>query len=195
PIVVLEPSCCAVFRDELQGLFPERGDARLLGEQVVTLAELLTSGGVRARGWSPPQMDAKAIVQGHCHQKAIMKMDAEREILESMGLGVEVLEAGCCGMAGAFGYEKDTYAVSVAAGERALLPRVRDAAATTLVLANGFSCRSQIEQLTTRGALHLAEVLKLAKDGWDGSAYPERPARRDTEVGTIPPGIGPRPLA
>ncbi len=176
PIVVLEPSCCAVFRDELKGLFPDRGDARLLSEQVVTLSELLTSGRGRADGWSAPRMNAKAIVQGHCHHKAIMKMDAELRLLRDTGLDLEVLEAGCCGMAGSFGYEKDKYEVSIAAGERVLLPRVRDAQKTTLVIADGFSCKSQIEQRTHRRALHLAEVLKLAKDGWNGVAYPEHRA-------------------
>jgi FAD/FMN-containing dehydrogenase/Fe-S oxidoreductase len=174
PIIVLEPSCCAVFRDELKGLFPDRGDARLLAEQVVTLSEFLTSARVRARGWSPPRLHAEAVLQGHCQHKAIMKMDPERRVLDAMGLDLEVLEAGCCGMAGSFGYEKDKYEVSVAAGERVLLPRVRDAARTAFVLADGFSCKSQIEQRTDRRALHLAEVLKIAKDGWDGSDYPER---------------------
>jgi Fe-S oxidoreductase len=183
PIVVLEPSCCAVFRDELTGLFPDRGDARRLSEQVVTLSELLASGRVRARGWAPPRMRAMANVQGHCHQKAIMKIDSERRILEEMGLDAQFLETGCCGMAGAFGYEKDKYVVSVAAAERALLPQIRAAAATTLVVANGFSCRSQIEQLSTRGALHLAELLVLAKDGWDGSPYPERALVMDANGG------------
>jgi Fe-S oxidoreductase len=178
PIVVLEPSCCAVFRDELKGLFPDRGDARLLSEQVVTLSELLTSGPVRARGWSAPRLKAKAIVQGHCHHKAIMKMEPERRVLSDMDLDVELLEAGCCGMAGSFGYEKDKYEVSVAAGERVLLPRVRNAPKTTFVVADGFSCKSQIAQCTDRRALHLAEVLELAQEGWDGGAYPERVVTR-----------------
>ncbi|HLK40185.1 MAG TPA: FAD-binding and (Fe-S)-binding domain-containing protein, partial [Polyangiaceae bacterium] len=159
PIIVLEPSCASVFRDELRSLFPERGDARMLGEQVMTLSEFLTSGRVRARGWSPSRLHGKAIVQGHCHHKAIMKLDPERRVLEQMGLEVEVLESGCCGMAGSFGYEKDKVSVSLAAGERVLLPRVRGADTTTLVVANGFSCRTQIEYATERGALHLAEVL------------------------------------
>ena len=176
PVVVLEPSCAAVFRDEHKGLLPDRGDARLLSEQVVTLSELLTSGRVRASGWTAARLEAKAIMQGHCHHKAIMKMEPELRVLGDMGLDVEVLEAGCCGMAGSFGYEKDKYEVSLAAGERVLLPRVRDARKTTLIIADGFSCKSQIEQHTDRRALHLAEVLKLAKDAWNGDAYPEQRA-------------------
>jgi FAD/FMN-containing dehydrogenase/Fe-S oxidoreductase len=182
PIIALEPSCCAVFRDELRGLMPDRGDARMLSEQVVTLSEFLGSAQVRARGWSPPRLQAKAIVQGHCHHKAIMKFEPEKRVMEGMGLDAEVLESGCCGMAGAFGYEKDKYQVSIDAGERVLLPRVRRAPVTTVVIADGFSCRSQIEQETDRAALHLAEVLKLARDvrtgglGDDIGAYPERRA-------------------
>jgi Fe-S oxidoreductase len=176
PIVALEPSCCSVFRDELKGLFPERSDARLLSEQVVTLSEFLTSGRVRATGWQAPRLDARAIVQGHCHHKSIMKFEPEKRVMERMGLRAEVLESGCCGMAGAFGYERDKYPVSVAAGERVLLPRVRSEAATTWIIADGFSCKSQIEQETERGALHLAEVLRLAKDGGGQEAYPERRA-------------------
>ncbi len=96
--------------------------------------------------------------------------------MKSMGLDAEVLESGCCGMAGAFGYEKDKYEVSIAAGERMLLPRVRNEPSTSWIVADGFSCKSQIEQETSRGALHLAEVLKLARDGVGCPAYPEREA-------------------
>ncbi len=176
PIIVLEPSCCAVFRDELPALLADRGDARMLSEQVVTLSEFLTSGRVRASGWSPPRLNAKAIVQGHCHHKAIMKFEPQKRIMKDMGLDVAVLESGCCGMAGSFGYEKDKYAVSVAAGERVLLPRVRSADEATLILADGFSCRSQIEQLTDRGGLHLSEALKLAIDGGAAGPHPEKRA-------------------
>ncbi len=175
PIVVLEPSCCSVFRDELTNLLPDRADARMLREQVVTLSEFLISGRVRARGWKPPQLAAEAIVQGHCHHKAIMKLDPERQVLEGMGLDVKVLPSGCCGMAGGFGYASRTYEVGLAAGERVLLPEVRAASADTLIVADGFSCKSQIEQGTERGALHLAEVLKLARAGGHEN-YPERRA-------------------
>jgi hypothetical protein len=103
-------------------------------------------------------------VQGHCHHKAIFGVEAERQVLDAMGLESEVLSAGCCGMAGAFGFVEETRAVGVASGERALLPRVRSEPKRTIVMANGFSCREQIEQRTSRRALHLAEVLKLALD-------------------------------
>ncbi len=174
PIIVLEPSCCAVFRDELPALFPERGDARMLSEQVVTLSEFLTSSRVRASGWKAPELRVKAIVQGHCHHKAIMKFEPQKQVMAAMKLDVDILESGCCGMAGAFGYEKDKYDVSIAAGERVLLPRVRSEGKDTLILADGFSCRSQIEQETDRSALHLAEALKLALDGTSPEIYPEQ---------------------
>jgi FAD/FMN-containing dehydrogenase/Fe-S oxidoreductase len=177
PIIVLEPSCCSVFRDELKGLLSDRGDARLLSEQVVTLSEFLSSGRVRASGWTPPRLDAKAVVQGHCHHQAIMKLESEKRMLDSMGIDVDVLESGCCGMAGSFGYEKDKVEVSRAAGERVLLPRVRREAKTTLIVADGFSCRSQINQETDRDGLHLAEVMKLAMCGAFQEAFPERRVR------------------
>jgi Fe-S oxidoreductase len=164
PIVVLEPSCCSVFRDELVNLLGERGDARKLAEQVVTLSEFLTSARVRATGYVPPKLARKALVQGHCHHKAIMRFDAEGALFEQIGLDLEVLQSGCCGMAGGFGYEKEKYDLSVAAGERVLLPKVRQAPARTLIVADGFSCREQISQQTERGALHLADVMKLALD-------------------------------
>jgi Fe-S oxidoreductase len=95
----------------------------------------------------------------HCHHHAIIKPDSERALLERMGLDHEVLSAGCCGMAGSFGFESDKYDVSMAIGERVLLPRVRDAAPETSILANGFSCREQIEQASGRATLHVAELL------------------------------------
>ena len=161
PIVVLEPSCASVFKDELRGLMPGRDDAELLAHRTTTLAELLTS------GRSPPPLPAlkrRAVVQGHCHHKSALDFGAERTALEAMGLDFEVLESGCCGMAGAFGFVSDTHDVGHACGERVLLPRVRRERDDTLVIADGFSCREQIAQHTDRRALHLAEVLKLALD-------------------------------
>jgi Fe-S oxidoreductase len=182
PVVVLEPSCCSVFRDELPALLPHRGDARKLADQVVTLSEFLTSPRVRATGYAPPKLRGRAIVQGHCHHKAIMRFEPERHLLEEMGLETRVLASGCCGMAGSFGYEAGSkYAVSIAAGERVLLPEVRRAAPTTLVLADGFSCKEQIAQQTERRALHLAEVMKLAIDLGPECALPPRPERLSVE--------------
>jgi Fe-S oxidoreductase len=158
PLVGVEPSCVAAFRDELPNLFPKDERAKRLSEHTFTLGELL----VNELDYRPPRLEGKAIVHGHCHQKAIMGMDAEQQLLERMGLEVSMLDSGCCGMAGAFGFERDKYDVSVAAGERVLLPAVRAASRSTLVIADGFSCREQVLQLTKRSALHTAEVVQLA---------------------------------
>jgi Fe-S oxidoreductase len=140
-------------------MLPGRADARQLREQTFTLAEFLEQ---NASACEFPQLRQKAIVQAHCHHKAIMRFDQERSVMEKVGLDYRVLESGCCGMAGAFGYEKDKYEVSVACGERVLLPEVRQVPEDTIIVADGFSCREQIEQQTGRSTLHLAEVLKLA---------------------------------
>ena len=104
-----------------------------------------------------------AVLHGHCHHKAIIRgAEPERKLLEQMQLKVRVLTDGCCGMAGAFGFEADKYDISVKIGEHALLPAVRNARPTELIVADGFSCREQISQLTDRRALHTAEVLQLA---------------------------------
>ncbi|HEX7127671.1 MAG TPA: FAD-linked oxidase C-terminal domain-containing protein, partial [Thermodesulfobacteriota bacterium] len=160
PIVGLEPSCVSVFRDELGNLFPHDEDARRLGRQVLTLAEYLAQ---RADHVELPTMERRALVHGHCHHKAIMTMGADRVVLGKLGLDAEVLDSGCCGMAGSFGFEPGArYDVSVRAGERVLLPAVRRADAATLVIADGFSCREQIRQGTGRHAMHLAEVVAMA---------------------------------
>ncbi len=118
----------------------------------------------RLPGYQPPKVNRQAIVQGHCHHKAVMRMKEEKSLMDKMELDHRVLESGCCGMAGAFGYEKDKYHVSVACGERSLLPEVRKAPVSTIIVADGFSCKEQIAQETNRHALHLAEVLKLGLD-------------------------------
>ncbi len=175
PVVGLEPSCTAVFRDELTNILPDDQDARRLHQQTFLLSEFLEK---KAPDYQPPTLKRKAVVHGHCQHKAIMGMTDEEAVLRKMGLDVNVLDAGCCGMAGSFGYEKgDKYDVSIACGERVLLPAVRDAAKDTLVIANGFSCRGQIEQETDRHALHLAQVIQMAMrdgDGGAGGAYPEQ---------------------
>jgi Fe-S oxidoreductase len=158
PIVGLEPSCVAVFRDELVGLFPHDEDALRLSRQVMTLGEFLAS---HAAG-RLPRFAARVLLHGHCHQKAVMGMDGELAVLEAMGIEVERPDAGCCGMAGAFGFEKGKYELSMAVGERVLLPAVRAAAEGMLIVADGFSCREQIAQGTPRQALHLAEVVQRA---------------------------------
>jgi len=162
PMVVLEPSCCSVFRDEMRSLLPESAAAQRLSTNTFTLSEFLEK---KIPGYQPPKMNARAIAQGHCHHKAVMRMKDEKTLMEKMGLECEVLESGCCGMAGSFGYERDKYSVSVACGERSLLPRVRKEEPSTLIIADGFSCKEQIAQQTNREALHLAEVLRMALHG------------------------------
>jgi hypothetical protein len=101
-------------------------------------------------------------VHGHCHHKAIMKVECDAELFDRLGLDFDIIDSGCCGMAGGFGFEKDHYDVSVGCGERVLLPSVRRAGKETLIIADGFSCREQIRQMTDRRALHLAQVLQMA---------------------------------
>jgi Fe-S oxidoreductase len=110
----------------------------------------------------PPALDRKVLLHGHCHHKALMTLGGEERLLRAMGVDLRSLDAGCCGMAGAFGFEREKYEVSRAIGERALLPAVREAAPDTLIVSDGFSCREQIRQLTGRRAFHVAEVLQLA---------------------------------
>ncbi len=173
PLVGLEPSCVASFRDELVNLFPGEGRAKRLSQQTYMLSEFLEQ-----EGYQPPQLKRKALVHGHCHHKAVMHMDAEIAILKKLGLDYELLDSGCCGMAGAFGFEKEHYDVSIACGERVLLPAVREATDDTLIIANGFSCREQVEQCTDRKTLHLAEVLQMALVNESGTPRDGFPARR-----------------
>jgi FAD/FMN-containing dehydrogenase/Fe-S oxidoreductase len=169
PIIGLEPSCISVFRDELLNLFPNDDYAKKLAKSAMTLSEFLTRENVAL-----PQLKRKALVQAHCHHHAIMKFDAEESVLKKIGLEVEHPDSGCCGMAGAFGFEREKYDVSVRIGERVLLPKVRAASTETLIVADGFSCREQIAQRTNREALHLAQVLQLALRGDGAGDFPER---------------------
>jgi Fe-S oxidoreductase len=175
PVVGIEPSCVAVFKDELTALWPMNQDAKRLQGQTFHFSEFLTT---HTDGWNPPQLHRKALLHGHCHQKATGGTGPDKALLEQMGVEVEELEAGCCGMAGGWGYEQGHYDVSMACGERVLLPKVREAPRDTLIVTDGFSCRSQIEQgATGRQALHAAQVLALARDfgpGGPSGLYPER---------------------
>ncbi len=173
PVVGLEPSCVAVFRDELLNLFPNDLDAIRLSQQTFLLSELFAK---KAPDYRPPTLRAKAIVHGHCHQKSILGMQDETAMLEKLGLDCEVLDNGCCGMAGSFGFEQAHYDVSLKVAEHELLPAVRQAPKDALIVANGFSCREQIAQTSDRRALHLADVMQLALHGGGGVAgpYPER---------------------
>ena len=158
-VVVLEPACASVFRDELLNLFPANEDAKRLSSQTSLLCEFLVQ---KAPNFGPPELARKALVHGHCHHKSILKMSGEQHLLDKLGLDYEILDSGCCGMAGSFGFEKDKHAVSIACAERVLLPAVRQAAEDTLIIADGFSCREQIAQCTERRAMHIAEIMQLA---------------------------------
>jgi Fe-S oxidoreductase len=169
PVVGREPSCLAVFMDELPRMLPDVADGRRLCMQAVHFPEFLEREHVEL-----PPLPKRALLHGHCHHKATGGIEPEQKLLEAMGVEVEVLDSGCCGMAGSWGYEAAHYEVSQACGERALFPKVREAAADTLVVADGFSCKTQIGQGVGRKALHVAQVLKLARGGdpW------EQPQRR-----------------
>jgi FAD/FMN-containing dehydrogenase/Fe-S oxidoreductase len=178
-VVGVEPSCVAVFRDELVSLLPHDEDAKRLSLQTLTLAEFLQQ---EAPDWEVPPLRRRALVHGHCHQKAVMGMSAEQQLYERMGLDAELLDAGCCGLAGSFGFEAEHHDISVAIAEQRLLPIVRDAPEDTLLIADGFSCKTQIEQLSERRALHTAQVIKMAIDhGPEGVAGP-RPERQYPDV-------------
>ncbi|HZQ75293.1 MAG TPA: FAD-binding and (Fe-S)-binding domain-containing protein [Burkholderiales bacterium] len=161
PIIGLEPACVSVFRDEMPNLFAGDEQAKRLESQVLLLSEFLER---KAKDFPFARLERKALVHGHCHHQSVLKMDAERSVLKRLGLDYSIPDSGCCGMAGSFGFEAEKYDVSVACAERVLLPAVRAADAQTLVIANGFSCRSQIEELSGRRPLHLAEVLAMAKE-------------------------------
>jgi FAD/FMN-containing dehydrogenase/Fe-S oxidoreductase len=156
PIVGLEPSCTAVFTDDAPNLLPgPRADA--IAAATTTLGRLLAE---RAPDWTPPGLAGREVmVQQHCHQHATGGYGAEADLLHRAGAEVEVLDSGCCGLAGNFGFEQGHYEVSVACGEAVLLPRVRAADGGTAVIADGFSCRTQIDQLTERRGDHLASLL------------------------------------
>jgi Fe-S oxidoreductase len=173
PMIVLEPSCATVFRDEMLNLFPKDERARRLSKQTFLLSEFLER---KAKNFSPPKLARKAIVHGHCHHKSVMRMTDEESVLRKMGIDFETPAPGCCGMAGAFGFEADKYDLSVAVGELELLPAVRKASPEHLIIADGFSCREQVAQCTNRRALHLAEVIQMAARAEPpaSSHYPER---------------------
>ncbi|HEY2044012.1 MAG TPA: FAD-linked oxidase C-terminal domain-containing protein [Jatrophihabitans sp.] len=154
PIVGLEPSCTAVLRSDLTELLPDDDRAEQVKQATRTLAELLTE-----RGWQPPSLaGVEAVAQPHCHQHAVLGFDADEKLLADAGAEVNSV-GGCCGLAGNFGVERGHYEVSVAVAELSLLPAVRAAAAGTVVLADGFSCRTQLEQLGDRPGIHLAQLL------------------------------------
>ncbi|WP_190034274.1 FAD-binding and (Fe-S)-binding domain-containing protein [Streptomyces fructofermentans] len=158
PLVVLEPSCAAALRTDLPELLHDDPRARRLADSVVTFAEALER---QAPDWVPPRVDRPVAGQTHCHQHAVLGDDADRRLRAAAGL-TGALSGGCCGLAGNFGFERGHYDVSLACAEERLLPAVREAAPGTVVLADGFSCRTQLEQLGGVRGRHLAEVLAEA---------------------------------
>jgi Fe-S oxidoreductase len=161
PVVGLEPSCTAALRADGVELLPAEPLAAALAGGVKTFAELLAEhldelpglvvGGSR-----------RALVQVHCHQHAELGADDDRAVMRALDVEAEVLDSGCCGLAGNFGFEKGHYEVSMAAAERVLLPAVRSADADVEVLADGFSCRTQLRQAGTREPVHLAQLAARA---------------------------------
>jgi FAD/FMN-containing dehydrogenase/Fe-S oxidoreductase len=154
PVVVLEPGCLSVFKDEMTKLLPDNACAAKLSTQAVSLGEIL-----QARGWQPSQIGGKALLHGHCHQKALGSTAADLALLQAAGIETSSPDTGCCGMAGSFGFRPETYDTSVQIANLSLLPKVKSTTPETLIVANGFSCREQIEDLADRETLHLADVL------------------------------------
>jgi Fe-S oxidoreductase len=158
PLVGLEPSCLSVFREELNALLPHSIDAQRLSKQSFLLSEFLE----KVAAYQPPVFQKTVFVKGHCHHSSIFKMDMEKSLLKKMKMDVQMLDVGCCGMAGAFGFEKEHYKISQQIGERILLPQVRASDPNAIIMANGFSCHEQIKQGAGRESLHLAQVIAVA---------------------------------
>jgi Fe-S oxidoreductase len=182
-LVGLEPSCLDVFRDELLNMLPHDEDAKRLSKQAFSFVEFLTE----RLDWSPPTLDARCVVQGHCHHRAAERtMKHDRELLDRLGVDYEILDTGCCGMAGSFGYHAgDHYDVSVAVAEHSLLPKLAEVDEKTVVVADGFSCRGQIDQLAGRPAQHVAQVVQraLRESGRTSPEALHAPARKRNRAG------------
>jgi FAD/FMN-containing dehydrogenase/Fe-S oxidoreductase len=161
PVIVLEPSCTVMLADEITELLPDDPRAAMLSRQVVTLADVVAG---YQGPWPFGEINTDAISQVHCHQEAKGSYDPDQTVLHKLGVETDVISSGCCGLAGNFGFEPGHWDVSQALGERELFPKVRDKADGTLVLADGFSCRTHLSQGTGINGMHLAEVLKQALD-------------------------------
>jgi FAD/FMN-containing dehydrogenase/Fe-S oxidoreductase len=160
PVVGMEPSCLAVFKDELPKMLPHDDDAQRLVKNALHFSEFFEKNEIDV-----PAAARDALLWGHCHHKATGGVEPEQSLLERMGLAVEPVNGGCCGLAGSWGFEQGKHQISMDCGEQALLPAVRDATDETVIVANGFSCKTQIEQGDTgRRALHVAQVMKLARE-------------------------------
>jgi FAD/FMN-containing dehydrogenase/Fe-S oxidoreductase len=161
PIVGLEPSCTAVFRSDAVELLGDGEGVTAVSGSVRTLAELLGS----TDGWEPPTLAGlEAVVQPHCHHRAVLGFEADLEILRRAGVAPRVVE-GCCGLAGNFGAERGHYDVSVAIAGHDLMPAVAQADENAPVLTDGFSCRTQLRDVTGREGIHLAELLARRASG------------------------------
>jgi FAD/FMN-containing dehydrogenase/Fe-S oxidoreductase len=183
PVVGMEPSCLAVFKDELTKMLPHDDDASRLARNAYHFGEFFSAFDI-----DPPKLEGKALLWGHCHHRATGGIDPEQQVLERMGLQVQSLTGGCCGLAGSWGFEGGKYEISMDCGEQALLPAVRDADQTTVVVANGFSCKTQIEDAGIgRRALHLAEVMQFARDHADLAGGGETPEQRHNGARPSPP--------
>jgi Fe-S oxidoreductase len=182
PFVVLEPACAATFRHELPLLMAGNERAKRLAGQTFLLCEFLSR--QRVRPFTANRHASRtALLHGHCHQRAIAGLDADRELLQAAGCRVEVLDKGCCGMAGSFGFEREKFALSQKIGELGVLPAVRSAGADTLIISDGFSCREQITQATGMRVWHSAELLAAALSAPSRTAASgeREPGRRQTE--------------
>jgi Fe-S oxidoreductase len=165
PIIGLEPACVSVFKEELPNLLAHDEQAMRLSQQVFLFSEFLTR---KAPIFPFGRIAKKAVVHAHCHHQAVLKTDALRELLERLGLDFELLDSGCCGMAGSFGFEEAKYDVSVKCAEQVLLPRISRSSPEAAIVTNGFSCRAQIEELAGRRPLHPAQLLQMSLGGNDG---------------------------
>ena len=161
PFIFLEPSCASVFKDELLEFFPNDTRAQRMNKQIWLLADWLAA---KAPDWVPSRLEgAHILLHGHCHHKAVFGGPAsEIALLQRAGAVVEPIKAGCCGMAGPFGFEADKFEVSKAIANDGLLPAVESAGPMTILIADGFSCREQIDQLGHKQAMHFAEVLAMS---------------------------------
>jgi Fe-S oxidoreductase len=184
-IVFLEPSCLAVFRDEMRLLLPADEDAKRLKDQTFPLSDFFAT---KVKDFEFPKLNRKVMLQIHCHHKSVYSQDDQQKLFKKLNAEVEMPEPGCCGMAGAFGFEEGRhYDVSEKIGEQRLLPAVRNASDSQLIVADGFSCREQIQQGSNRQALHCAEALKLAKSNVDpNQPFPERVVKKPAQFQPTP---------
>jgi Fe-S oxidoreductase len=178
---VLKPSCYSVFKNKLPNLLAGRESAQRLSRQVYLLGDFLEQ-------FAPdyaPQLNARVLVQTHCHQESLGGHDADEAVLRRTGADVEMVPPNCCGMAGAFGFEEDKYDLSIAIANHTLLPALAAEPQDTLIMASGFSCREQIEQTTGRRALHLAQILQRALRGKSANSSERRRATENTRATNV----------